>query len=185
MACLFAYRDSCENFNVFLNSSLFNLRLGPSAAADRAELGATNGSGSPYLRLFNSGASDAILTNNSLGRFGMSVGLDVAGSITTTSNLKAVGLASIGSTATGGNALGGELILRPNGGSPGFINFTENGAAFWANMGVDNTNVDLKYETSPTSDIAWETGTTRLVLKQNGRLGIGASTTVNYSLEQT
>lgn len=25
MACLFAYRDSCENFNVFLNSSLVHV----------------------------------------------------------------------------------------------------------------------------------------------------------------
>jgi hypothetical protein len=173
-----------NNANFFYNNNLFILRLGPVAAGDRAEIGTNDGSGLPYLRLANIGVIDAYLRVSDAGRFAMSTGLDVTGVISTTSNFKAVGLASFGVGVNGNGALGGELILRPLMGQPGFINFIENGMTVWANMGVDNGNGDFKYETLPSTDIAWETGTTRFVIKQNGRVGIGASTTVNYNLEQ-
>jgi hypothetical protein len=174
-----------DNTNLFFNSSTYSLRLGGSGAADRIEFGANNGSGIPYITLFNAGLSTATLSlSNTLSSLQLNVGLDVNGAITATSRFKAIGLATIGSGQTNtGNSAGGQLILRPNAGSPGYINFTENATAFWANLGVDNANGDLKYETSPGGESNWEAGTTRFVIKQNGRVGIGPSTTVNYGLD--
>lgn len=180
-------RATQDNTNLFYNSSVYSIRLGASSGADRIEFGANNGSGIPYITLFNAGLSSATITlSNSTTSLQLNTGLDVSGAITTTSRFKSVGLTSYGTgQTTTGQSIGGELILRPNAGNPGFINFTENGGAYWSNMGVDNGNGDFKYETSPSNEANWETGTTRFVIKQNGRVGIGSSTTVNYSLEQT
>jgi hypothetical protein len=178
-------RATQDNANFFYNSSLFTLRLGPTGIADKAEIGSSDGAGLPYIRLFNANVRDGFIKLNNSDQFEFNTGLNVLGAIVTTSRLKAVGLTSYGTgQTTTGQSIGGELILRPNLSNPAFINFTENGAANWSNLGVDNGNGDLKYETAPTGEAHWETGTTRLVLKQNGRLGIGASTTVNYNLEQ-
>lgn len=146
--------------------------------ADYVQVGVA--SGLPFVKWFNSGVVSAVLQASSSGAaLDLNVGLNVAGALSTTAAFAAVGLASIGSGVSSSPA-GGSLVLRASG-VPLFVNFTNNTGGFWGNLGTESTG-DLIYETSPSGEAAFGTGTEVFRIKKTGgAVCIGSSGDTAFS----
>lgn len=171
-----------ESANFTYSSSQLRVTSG----TDYINFNPSNGSGRPEITLFNAGQADIRLYSD----FGtteqtlfLTGALNISGSLTLGSTFRAPGIQS--GVNAGFSVQNGSLVLSPTAGNRPFINFTEQAVAFKANLGMTaGSPGDLFYETSPTSTNAPQTGTQRFRVNSNGRFGIGAGSTINYSLEQ-
>lgn len=155
-------------------------RLRVTSGADYIDFNPSNGSGRPEIQMFNSGAANILLSADVVGSTGT---LFLTGALNISSTLTVAGLQT-GNPATF-NVQDGSLVVASAASVRPFINFTESGVSFKANLGLTTGNPgDLFYETNPTNSNAPQTGTQRFRVNSNGRFGIGAGSTINYSLEQ-
>lgn len=163
-----------RNFQIASDGLLVGIQ--ETVGADFITLLLSDGSGNPLLRMFNSGIVDAQIIAGSIDAtnkgFLINCPIKVTGSIFTSGNFSAVGLASKSSTVADSLAVtaGGSLMLRPANGSAAYITFLENGRAFTGAFGFTAGSDDLVYKFGGSG--VWD-GTEKWRWGGSGAFGLG------------